>query len=139
MVTPYLVFYGNCKEALDFYQGVFGCDAPQILPYGDYVPEGLEAPPERLSEWVMHAEMEICGTKFWFADETQRPSIGNTVRLTTAVPDAGAARAIFDRLSEGGRITLPPTETFYSTFHAAVTDRLGISWSIVAEEAPKKN
>jgi PhnB protein len=40
MVTPYLVFSGECKDALDFYRGVFNCDEPKIMPYGDYMPEG---------------------------------------------------------------------------------------------------
>jgi PhnB protein len=35
-------------------------------------------------------------------------------------------------------VTLLPTETFYSVFHAAVTDKFSVSWNVVAEEAPKK-
>lgn len=138
MVTPYLVFNGNCKKAMEFYKNVFQCEEPRILPYGDYVPEGIEMPPEGLSNWVMHAEMTVCGTNFWFADEVQNAARGSTVRLTVTVPDAENGRTYFARLKEGGLVTLPPTETFYSTFHAAVTDFYGINWNIVAEEAPKQ-
>jgi PhnB protein len=35
----------------------------------------------------------------------------------------------------GGKVTLPPTDTFYSTFHAAVKDKFGVDWNIVADEA----
>jgi PhnB protein len=44
VVTPYLVFNGNCKEALDFYQKVFGCEEARLMPYGEYVPDGIETP-----------------------------------------------------------------------------------------------
>ncbi len=38
----------------------------------------------------------------------------------------------------GDYVTLLPTETFYSVFHAAVTDKFGVNWNVVAEEAPKQ-
>jgi PhnB protein len=36
------------------------------------------------------------------------------------------------------RVVLSPTETYYSVFHAAVTDKFGVNWNVVAEEAPKE-
>lgn len=139
MVTPYITFSGDCREALALYEAVFGAAAEGIRCYGDYVPEGVLNPPGNLSEWVMHAEMDICGTRFWFADEIAAPvTKGNNVKLTTTAPTAAAAQAMFAALSEGAHITLPPTETFYSAFHGALTDRFGVCWNIVAmESAPK--
>lgn len=136
MVTPYLIFHGNCAEALAFYGEVFGGAAKGAMPYGDYVPEGPAPVPEGLAGWIMHAELDICGTNVWLADEPAIPAVGDNIRLSASVPTAGRARAIFDALAEGGRVSLPPTETFYSTFHAAVTDRFGVNWNVVAEEAP---
>ena len=137
MITPYLVFPGTCAEALIFYREVFQCPEPRVLPYGTYVPEGLDPVPERLSEWVMHAEMPVCGTNVWFADEPGAEASGGSVRLTVTLPTAGQARSCFAQLTEGGTVTLPPTETFYSSFHAAGTDRFGTCWNVVAEEAPE--
>jgi len=103
MVTPYLIFSGECGEALAFYRAAFGAEVRMSLPYGDYVPEGVAAPPPNLKDWVLHAEMQICGTDFWFADEAAEPSVrGNRVRLTVQVPTAEAARKIFDALRAGG-------------------------------------
>lgn len=59
MVTPYITFAGNCNEALDFYQTVFNSEVLMSLPYGDYVPEGVTAPPANLKDWILHAEMNI--------------------------------------------------------------------------------
>ena len=44
MITPYLVFNGNCNDALDFYRAIFHCGEPKVLPYGDYMPEGSKTP-----------------------------------------------------------------------------------------------
>jgi PhnB protein len=139
MITPYLVFGGDCKAAMDFYREVFPCGEPKILPYGDYMPEGSKTTPELLRSWVMHGEMAVCGTNMWFADEAGPVNTGNSVKLTATVASRADARVIFDALCVGGTVTLPPTETFYSVFHAAVTDKFGVNWNVVAEEAPKRD
>lgn len=58
MVTPYITFAGNCNEALAFYQTAFNSKVLMSLPYGDYIPEGVIAPPINLvrislSTWSM--------------------------------------------------------------------------------------
>lgn len=136
MVTPYLVFGGDCGAALDFYRSVFPCGEPKVMQYGDYMPEGSQTPPELLRTWIMHGEMEICGTNIWFADEAAPCAKGESIRLSVSVPTGKEAAAIFDALCAEGMVTLPPTETFYSVFHGAVTDRFGVNWNVVALEPP---
>jgi PhnB protein len=138
MVTPYLTFNGKCRDAIDFYRAVFHCDEPKILPYGDYMPEGSKTPPELLRDWVMHGEMVICGTNVWFADEATPSVIGDNIKLSVILQTGKAATTIFDALCEDGVVTLPPTETFYSVFHAAVTDKFRVNWNVVAEKSPQK-
>ncbi len=106
------------------------------MPYGDYMPEGSKTPPELLRSWVMHAEMTICGTNVWFADEANPTVKGNNIRISATVPSGKESEEVFNTLCVGGKITLPPTETFYSVFHAAAIDKFGVHWNIVAEESP---
>ncbi len=138
MITPYLVFNGDCQDVMDFYRSVFPCGEPKVLNYGDYMPEGSKTPSELLRAWIMHGEMTICGTNVWFADEAMPVSRGGRIKLTATVPTGKEAAAIFDVLCAGGNVTLPPTGTFYSVFHAAVTDKFGVNWNVVAEEAPSR-
>lgn len=137
MVTPYITFSGDCIRALEFYRTVFHAEIQMSYPYGDYVPEGIAVVPPNLKGWILHAEMQICGTVFWFADEVAEPvAKGSMVKLTVKVETAKEAQDIFDALSVDAHITLPPTETFYSTFHAGLIDKFGVGWNIVAEEGP---
>jgi PhnB protein len=122
---------------MDFYRSVFPCGEPKIMTYGDYMPEGSKTPPELLRTWVMHGEMVICGTNVWFADEATPFTKGDSIKLSASILSGKEAAAIFDALCVGGTVSLPPTETFYSVFHAAVTDKFGVNWNVVAEEAPK--
>jgi PhnB protein len=84
----------------------------------------------------MHAEMVICGTNIWFADEAQTVCRGENISLSATLPTGKEATAVFNALCDGGKVMLPPTDTFYSVFHAAVKDKYGIIWNVVAEEAP---
>ncbi len=138
MITPYLVFNGDCQEALNFYRSVFSCGEPKVMNYGDYMPEGSKTSPELLRTWVMHGEMEVCGTNIWFADEATSYAKGESIKLSATISTGKEAAIVFDALCAGGTVTLPPTETFYSVFHAAVTDKFGVSWNVVALEQPTR-
>jgi len=138
MITPYIVFNGNCQGAMDFYRSIFPCGEPKILLYGDYMPEESKTPPEFLRTWVMHGEMVICGTNVWFADEAAPVGRGEKVKLSVTLQTGKEAADVFDALCADGKVTLPPTETFYSVFHAAVVDKFGVNWNVIAEETPKR-
>jgi PhnB protein len=84
----------------------------------------------------MHAEMVICGTNVWFADESMPQQKGDGIKLAVSLPTGKEAAAVFKALCANGEVTLPPTATFYSVFHAAVKDKFGVNWNVVAEEAP---
>jgi PhnB protein len=86
----------------------------------------------------MHAEMVICGTNIWFADEAKPLPKNGSIRLTATLPTGKEASVIFEALCTGGEVTLHPVETFYSVFHAAVTDKYGVNWNVVALEVSKQ-
>lgn len=104
MVTPYIVFAGNCRKALEFYRTAFDSNIEMMRTYDEYIPERVINPPDNLSEWVLHAEMDICGTKFWFADEVLEPvRKGNMVKLTAQVDNAKKAQEIYNVLSKDSK------------------------------------
>ena len=129
MVTPYILFDRQCEEAMQFYERIFSGEKKNIMKYNDYVPAGVE---KDVSNYVLHGEMELFGTPFTFADEVAKPVIaGNNMHLTIQPKNVEEATKMFDALKEGGEVFLPPTETFYSPFHASVRDKFGIVWNII--------
>jgi len=138
MVIPYLNFNGNCAEAIRFYSKVFDSKPYMIKAYNGYL--STNPHPTRLGEWIMHAQMDICGDVFWFADDTSEISRGNMLRLALSVDTISQAQKIFERLSAEGTVHLPPTDAFYSPLQAVLTDKFGVNWTIlVASERLDEN
>ena len=102
----------------------------QAMRRGDAVLwNGVE---EDVSNYVLHGELEIFGTPFTFADEVAKPVVsGNNLHLTINPHELKEATEMFNELKESGEVFLPPTETFYSPFHASVMDKYGIVWNII--------
>ena len=135
MVSVIIKLNGKCREAMEFYEDVFDEEIKQIIPYGNYIPEGLENPPENLSKWIWHGEMEIGECNFWFKDELQPlPNDSNSIKLASSLPDAATGQVCFDKLKKEGFVVLQPTERQYTNFHAIVTDKYGICWNLESEE-----
>lgn len=129
MVTPELVFYKQCEEAMNFYENVFHGQNKEIMRYNDYIPEGVE---ENVSNYVLHGTMDIFDTPFSFADEFSTPvTAGTMLHLTITPSSVEEGRRLFEALKENGEVLLPPVETFYSPLHASVKDRFGVIWNII--------
>lgn len=138
-----MVFCSNYGTKVDCTAKFYSeCGAPVSVTATDMTKRQQEyagkTPPEYLNNWILHAEIEICGTNFWFADDVQSVTNGTMIRLAAIVPTAKEVNNIFEMLSDRGYVTLQPVESFYSTFHASVTDRFGVNWNIVDEESPNK-
>ena len=127
-LTAHLSYPGHCREAFDFYAQLFGGEA-MMLAYGD-TPMAKDVPAE-WSEKIVHATLlfdgcELAGSDVQ-SDHYRRPQ-GFSVLVD--VEGVEKARRIFTALSEGGSVTVPMQETFWSPAFAVLTDRFGIPWEI---------
>lgn len=127
---PYLSFDGNAKEALTFYQEIFG-GTLQIAAFGDY---GVDAVP---ADGVMHAELATDHFVLFGSDDpTGAAGSWQGQRITLALmgddPDADAELATiwFARLAVGGTIGQPIAPQVWGDLYGQVTDRYGVSWMI---------
>jgi PhnB protein len=131
--VPYLMFKGDCAEAMAFYAKAFGADAPTIMRYSD-APAGEDAP---ASDRVMHAELTLGEAKLMGSDYP--PGIDGDdqkgVSVMHPVPDAERGRRLFNLLAEGGEVLMPFGPTFWSGGFGMVRDRFGTHWMIDAPEA----
>lgn len=130
---PYLNFGGNCREAFTRYHEIFGGEltilAMADMPSEEPVPAGME-------NLVMHAALTLDNGDLLMASddptsETFGPVQGIHVDYTTA--DLDRAARVFEQLAEGGTITMPIGETFWSPLFGMCTDRFGTPWMVSAE------
>ena len=133
-LCPYLFFNGTCREALTFYAEVLG-GTPEIMDASGMPPEF--AVPEERKGWVMHGNLETAHGQIMASDnliETSDAMAGCAVQM--AFPTAAEAKAVFDKLAEGGEITMPFEPTFWSDGFGALTDRFGVRWMLGSDAEP---
>lgn len=127
-LQPYLHFDGDCREAFTFYREVLGGELTTMLTYGEGPPE-LAGP--EWSDRILHATLLVGGQELLGSDAMpgrHRPPAGFDVTIADVDVDEG--QRIFAALAEGGAVTMPMQETFWTNGFGMLTDRFGIGWMI---------
>ncbi|MGP9536661.1 VOC family protein [Brachybacterium sp. AOP43-C2-M15] len=133
---PYLNFDGDAREAFEFYGQALGA-IPQFVTFGEVqaVPEGHPA-----ADRIMHGSLEVTDLiRLYVSDviEGMTPEgfvRGNNVTLSLMGDDEGLLRSAFERLSEGGSITMPLEKQMWGDVYGSFTDRFGIVWQVNISE-----
>ena len=128
-ITPYLFFSGNCAEAFNRYQEIFGGDL-EVMTHAE-LPEDADPMPGAEAHHVMHAALTFGGDMIYGSDDPtgdDGPKTG--VAVTYTAPDVATARTVFDALSDGGEVQMPFEPTFYSEGFGACLDRFGVPWMV---------
>ena len=131
-VQPYLFFSGRCEEALAFYEQALGAKVIMKMRFNespDGVPAGrLQAGFENK---IMHASISIGQMTIMASDGCDDKSKFEGFRLVLSVSNESAADAAFQALSEGGKVDMPLTQTFWSPRYGMVTDKFGVGWMVM--------
>lgn len=125
-LTPYLYFGGNCREAMSFYQDIFGGDLT-VMTFGDTDPGA----PEHLKDQVMHANIMEGPIELMACDDPEGKSysLGN-VRLTLHGTDEARLTEWFNELAEGGTTLHAPERQVWGDVYGELTDRFGVRWML---------
>jgi PhnB protein len=133
-VNLYLIFNGNCRQAMEFYQKCLGgkldimkfSDAP-----GDHPPQA--------KDMVMHARLAVGSVSLMASDGMPGTPVerGNNFSITLQCESAEEVDKLFAALSDKGKVTMPPGATFWAARFAMATDQFGINW-MFNYEVPKK-
>ncbi|MDH2325312.1 VOC family protein [Cereibacter sp. SYSU M97828] len=124
---PYLMFKGDCREALSFYKDVFGGDL-YLMTYA----EAPESPgmPKVDSDLVMHGCLTVAGRMLMASDfppgmegESQQ-----AVSVSHGCPTREEAQAIFEKLA--GEVIMPFGDVFWCDGFGMTRDRFGTHWLI---------
>ncbi len=128
--TPYLIFNGNCREAVTAYAEIFGGEITMMMT-GAEMP-GMDVPDDK-KDWIMHSMIAFEGGLLMASDDmmgTTPPMAGSWVMME--MPSAEAAKSAFDALSQGGEVTMPFGPTDWAPGFGMVSDRFGAHWMVSA-------
>ncbi len=131
--TPFLLFDGNCAEAMTFYQHCLGGEL-RLSKLGDTPMRDL-LPPEK-HELIINAHLkagaiEISATD-WMASPRYEPTRGDMSAIFVLGESLDELRVAFDRLAQGA------SEDRFQDLHelpfgiyGQLFDRFGVHWIFV--------
>ena len=125
-LNPYLNFSDNAREAMEFYKDVFGGNLT-LNTFGDYGTQGDEA------NKIMHAQLETdSGFTLMAADtpEGMSRNPGDNITVSLSGDDAEVLRGYWEKLSDGGNVTMPMEKQMWGDEFGMCTDRFGIPWMV---------
>jgi PhnB protein len=129
-VQLYLFFSGRCEEALEFYKQALGAEVILMMRVKD-TPDVSMRQPGMDPEKIMHVTFKVGETIIMASDgcETATPKFEGFAMSISVATEAEADRK-FNALSDGGKVTMPLTKTFWSPRFGMLTDRFGVNWMI---------
>ena len=100
--TPFLLFDGNCAEAMEFYHSCLGGELV-VTRLGD-TPMKDQFPPAKhdriINAQLKSGAIEISATD-WMASPAFEPVLGNMSALFVIGGDYSELRVVFDKLAQG--------------------------------------
>ena len=132
----YLMFKGNCEEAINYYATVTGGTIEAMTTH-----KGTPAEDHTPPEWqgkILHARLKIGDTRIMASDappgRQHKETGGFCVSLGVDTP--AEAERIFAALCDGaGAPFMPMAPTFFAERFGMVTDRFGTPWMVICESA----
>lgn len=137
MKTPsiFLNFNGNCREAFEFYQSVFGGEFGYTATYGAEGGNPMEVAENEL-DMLMYIDLPVAGFTLCGCDyvpsQGKKVEKGNYAEIVLNAEDKAEADDLFAKLSAGGVVNMPMTQEFFGYF-GAFEDKFGIKWMVIAE------
>ncbi|MEM9052418.1 MAG: VOC family protein [Bacteroidota bacterium] len=121
---PYLIFKGNCKQALHFYAEIFKGEITKTRTYKDSPLDVDDDLKGRIFDMEMQSELLTIGAS---DDLPSYPvTIGSNISLFITLETRAEAQDYFNLLSEKGQVLMNFNDGF-----AMVKDQFGIHWMIL--------
>jgi PhnB protein len=126
-LNPYISFDGNAREAMEFYHSVFGGDLT-VSTFGEF-----GAPDAAIADKVMHAMLVTDKGYALMASDTA-PGMtytpGGAITISLSGDDADDLHAYWQKLADGGTVSLPLEKQMWGDEFGQCTDRFGVSWMV---------
>ncbi len=126
-LNPYLNFAGNARAAMEFYRDVFG-GSLTVNTFAEYSP-----PDVPYADMIMHAMLEVDnGFTLMGADNPPGTELlaGNNITVSLSGDDTTELHGYWDRLSEGGTVSVPLEKQMWGDEFGQCVDQFGIGWLV---------
>ena len=132
-ITPYLMFDGDCKAAMTFYQQVLGGKL-DVSTYGQADPNSAAEDKDK----VIHARLESGSTVIMASDSGKGMPVkdGDDVWLSLQCGPASEVDALYAKLSAGGQSPQQPQNTFWGSRFGMLVDKFGVQWMLNSDPLP---
>jgi PhnB protein len=126
-LNPYLSFRDNAREAMEFYQSVFG-GTLNMNTFGEF---GMPDTPQ--ADLIMHAQLETDRGYTVMAADTppeMEHKPGSNISISLSGDDGDDLRGYWEKLSDGGTVAVPLEKQAWGDEFGMCVDRFGISWMV---------
>lgn len=129
-LNPYLFFGGNCKEAMEYYKGVFGGKL-YMQTMGEMPKEAMPSGyTDEMSSQIMHASLMGGDVDLMASDSPKASPKAAKVELSLSGTDDTKLRQLFDALVAGGKVNMPLEKAPWGDTFGMLTDKYGIDWMV---------
>lgn len=126
-LNPYISFTDNARPAMEFYKDVFG-GTLTMNTFGEY---GAQDTPD--ADKIMHAQLETeRGFTLMGADTPtgMDHTPGTNISVSLSGDDADELRGYWQKLSDGGTVSVPLEKQMWGDEFGMVVDKFGIGWMV---------
>ncbi len=126
-LNPYLSFTDDARQAMEFYKEVFG-GTLTLSTFGE-----VGAPDSPDAEKIMHAMLETdAGFALMGADNPtgMDRSTGSSISVSLSGDDAEELRGYWDKLCQGGTVSMPLARQVWGDEFGMCLDRFGTPWMV---------
>jgi len=128
-LNPYLGFRDNAREAMTFYQSVFGGDLA-LSTFGEF--QASEDPAE--ADKIMHGMLTTNNGLVLMGADTPNGmdfAQGSSISVSLSGDDETELRGYWDKLSgDGGSVTVPLEPAPWGDIFGMCTDKFGTAWLV---------
>ena len=128
VLNPYLSFRDTARQAMDFYQSVFGGEVTHST-FGEY--HASDDPAEQ--DKIMHSQLKTDWGLALMAADTPNSMVltpGNNYSVSLSGDDEVELRGYWDKLVDGGAAAMPLEKAPWGDTFGMCTDKFGVSWLV---------
>jgi PhnB protein len=127
-LNPYIGFRDNARQALEFYQSVFGGEL-QLSTFADF---GASEDPADAGK-IMHGQLESRNDLVLMAADTPSSmeySEGGSISISLSGEDEEELRGYWDKLAGSGQATMPLEKAPWGDTFGMCVDGFGVAWMV---------